>query len=400
MRDDMSRGAAALFLLCCACGGGSNDGGGATSGSGATGAGGGSSTGGSTTGSTGASSTTGGSTTGGSTGASSSGGGPGDTCAMPASDNVLIQADPMNNYSFSSTLSFPPVLVMPDAELTFDWSAVDRDFLGHPLDPLADIDTVNLMLWSLTEEELQAKLNNDALEQRDLAVIATVYTQKALTSTSLFDFTSVGTVLTPCQILPFVQAPNPDPNAHPECEDGVGDGFDPATHTYTVMIASGEVLGQGTRMIQAFKLDPESTTTNVVVDSSSTQLQYSVDLSSLQPLQVPVGTADITIDWSDITVNALGNEFVPTNIDEVMVGHYSLTPAELEDQFLDLELIADNLWRGEVPSDTNLALTCLKDEAGEPFTGIDGTGTWIIALVCGSCQNPAPWYLSTLTPGP
>ena len=382
MRDELGRVSTALVLFCCACGGGTGDG------NGATGTGGSSS---STSGTTG----TGGATMG------STGGGPGDTCAAPAMGNVVVSANPVNNYAFSSTLSFPPTLVMPDSELSFDWSAVTTDFLGHPVDPLADIDTVNLMLWKLTEEDLRVKLNDDALEQRDLAVIATVYTENATTSATLFEFTSIGTPLTPCEILPFVQAPNPDPNAHPECEDGIGDGFDPASHTYTVMTATGEVLGQGTRMIHAFKLDPMSTNTEVVVDTDSTGLEYSVDLASLEPLRVPAGTADITIDWADITVNALGNEFVTTSIDEVLVARYSLTPAELEAQFLDLDLIAEDLWRGDVPSDTNLALTSLApNAAGEPFTGIDAGSTWIVALVCGSCANPAPWYLSILTPCP
>src|SRR6187402_934841 len=142
-----------------------------------------------------------------------------DGAPAPNACGAAITAAPANNYSFSSTLSFPPVDVKPDTELTFDWSAVTTDFLGHPVDPIADIDTVNLMLWKLTNEELQIRLNADNLQQRDLAVIATYYNDVTPgTTASAFDFTSVGTPLSPCEILPFLQAPNPDPLAHPECD--------------------------------------------------------------------------------------------------------------------------------------------------------------------------------------
>ena len=40
----------------------------------------------------------------------------------------------------------------------------------------------------------------------------------------------------------------------------------------------------------------------------------------------------------------------------------------------------------------------LKDKNGASFAGIDGTGTWMVALVCGNCRNPAPLYMTILKP--
>ena len=119
------------------------------------------------------------------------GGGSGCDATMDEDGNVLVMASEANNYSFSSTLSFPPINVQPDTELSFDWSAVTLDFLGHPMDASADVDTVNLMLWTLTEAELEQKLNDDDLAQSDLAVIATLYNDTGDTSGTLFNFTSV-----------------------------------------------------------------------------------------------------------------------------------------------------------------------------------------------------------------
>ena len=151
-------------------------------------------------------------------------------------------------------------------------------------------------------------------------------------------------------------------------------------------------------MLKSFRLDPASTSTEVVIDNSSTNLTYDADLTSLQPIAVPAGSAEISLDWGDLAVNAMGHTFVPSGIDQVIVAKYSLTPSELEARFLDLETIADQMYRGEMVSDTSIDLSTLESDAGQSFPGIDASGTWLVALVCESCMNPAPGYLSILTP--
>ena len=54
------------------------------------------------------------------------------------------------------------------------------------------------------------------------------------------------------------------------------------------------------------------------------------------------------------------------------------------------------MYRGDVAAGNSLALHDLKDANGQPFAGIDGSGTWILALNCGRCANPAPWFLTEL----
>jgi hypothetical protein len=333
-----------------------------------------------------------------------SGSEPTEDAGGPACDATpeMVVADPVNNYSFHSTLTFPPIAVKPDAELTFDWSAATMDFVDHPFDPMTDIQSVNVMLWTLTQVELETKLNADTLLQRDLAIIAKYETQRATTTAHLFDFVSPDNIeLEPCNFWPYLQLPMPDPMAHPECdgwaENAATGGYDQALNSYTVMIASDTELGAGTRMIQGFKLDPASENTHVAINSDSTHLEYGVDMEALAPTAIPAGTGAITIDWTDMLVTALGTEFLPNNITEALVAHYDEPVATLEDRFLDLELIHEQMWRGEIDIGTSTNLATFTNEAGEPFPGIDGTGTWILALVCGGCRNPAPWYLTTLT---
>jgi hypothetical protein len=157
-------------------------------------------------------------------------------------------------------------------------------------------------------------------------------------------------------------------------------------------------VGMGTRMIQSFQLDPASTNTNVTMTSTSTHLTYTANLHSLQTTAIPAGQAAVTLDWGQMKTNALGNTFIATNITNALVGHYTQTPAQLETQFLDLDLIATELYQGSIPSGTVVDFSGLEDSSGKSFPGIDATGTWIVALQCGGCRNPAPWYLSILTP--
>ncbi len=308
--------------------------------------------------------------------------------------NLPIVAAQANNYSFSSVLSFPPTTVAPGRELSFDWSGLAHDFLGHELDALAEIDTVTLILWRMTEQELQMKLNDDALAQRDVAVAATAPTENVRTQVSLFDFGTPGRRPTdpassPEQILPFLDAA----------------AYAPAEHIYTLMASTGMEIGSGTRMIQSFKLDPASENAEVRMTDASTRLDVMVDLQSLEQTQVPLGEPALTVDWSSMTENALGGEFERNSIGLVAIARYSESRAELESKFrslvrYDRSIVAERAWTLDVPAGDRATLSSAVDESGASFAGIDADGTWLLALFCTQCQNPAPWYLTFLTACP
>jgi hypothetical protein len=330
---------------------------------------------------TGATSGVGGSSAGAGASPSGAGGGAGTGGALACGDSVV--ANETNNYSFSSRLSFPPISVKPDADLSFDWSGVTSDILGHEIDPLADIDQATVVMWSLTLHELERMLNSDALPSRaPTTVPLTLFTDNRVTSGNLLSFTLAGTAVLREEVMPFFDAAE----------------YPPEQHTYTVMVASGRILSQGTRMIQSFRLDPASTNTTVALTNASTTLEYTVDIQGLTPTRIPEATAAIQFDWSALTVNALGERFTSYDIDRIMLGRYAETVAELEASFLDLDLIAEDLYQAGVPSGTAIDLSALTTESGQSFTGIDANSTWVLALICGSCRSPAPWYLTILEP--
>lgn len=308
--------------------------------------------------------------------------------------NAPVVAAEANNYSFSSVLSFPPVAVAPGRELGFDWSGLAHDFLGHELEPLAEIDTVTLILWRMTEQELQTKLNDDDLVQRDVVVAATAPTENARARVSLFEFGTPGRLpsdppIGADQILPFLDAV----------------AYEPTEHVYTLMVSTGMQIGGGTRMIQSFKLDSASENVEVMMTDTSTRLDVSVDLQSLEPTPVPLGDPALTVDWSGVTENALGGEFARNSIGLVAIARFSASRAELETDFLDLvrydrSIVAERAWLLDVPAGDRATLSSAVDENGARFEGIDAEGTWMLALFCTQCQNPAPWYLTFLTACP
>ena len=77
-----------------------------------------------------------------------------------------------------------------------------------------------------------------------------------------------------------------------------------------------------------------------------------------------------------------------------MLGYYAgATVEDLQEQFLDLELIADQTWSIELTGTTGYDLAEIPD-----FTGFTTDGTWILALTCSTCANPAPLFLTVLEP--
>jgi hypothetical protein len=306
-------------------------------------------------------------------------------------DGVNITAAAENNYKFWSELTFPPAKVKPGSDLTFDWSTVTKDFLGHAVDAKNDLNLISVLSWALPLSDLEKGLNADTLMQKDLTVVPLTITTdgntpgiaQGATSANLYSFTLNGGAVDPTQVSPYFKI-----------ED-----YPPEFYTYTIMAASGDVVGQGVRMIQSFVLDSGSSNTEVKVTSGSTQLKFTADLHSAKPTGVPTGTGDITLDWTNMTKTALDTDFDPTSITHALVGHYTgKKVGDLESQFLDIELIAADLYEGDISIGTSIKLSDLKTKDGTAFSGIDDNGEWLVALQCGACHNPAPWYLSLLRP--
>lgn len=329
------------------------------------------------TGGAAASTTTGGATTGAVTGCLG---------ATLADTSLDLQINAGNNYAFQSDVTLNVVPIAPNAALTFDWSGLTTDITQQPI-ATSEVVTVLFTLLSLTPTEFQAKLNaNERLNGYSEGAIAFYPTTE--TSAEIHQFSAPGNV-----------DPLPASDIDPYLDPTV---FAPETHTYAVLIQDSTEPAHGVRMVQALQLDPNSLTTEIVIKNDSSGLTYATDLTQVVPVQLPAATANITADWkaAETGMNGLGNLWEERSVDEVMIGHYSLTPEQLNAQFLGLDNIADQMYRGPVLAGSKLNLNTLVEEtSGAAFPGIDGEGTWILALNCKEkCTNPAPWFLTILKP--
>src|SRR5690606_10606630 len=122
------------------------------------------------------------------------------------------------------------------------------------------------------------------------------------------------------------------------------------------------------------------------------------NLDALSPTPVPAAQPSILVDWfSSIAVNSFGGEFVNNQITEVLVGRYPAT-LDLNAGFLDIELNATELWRDDVTSGSSFNLQGLTNASGAAFTGVPAgtTDQWLLGLLCTTCVNPTPWYITRL----
>jgi len=302
----------------------------------------------------------------------------------PTQCSGTVIAAEKNDYSFTSSIALNPVTVAQGSNLDFDWSGLTRDFEGHALSPAADLRMAIVMFWDMPLDQFESKLNADALFTSDLIVSPplSLLLPAGATSAHLYDFTINTTPVSPDMINPYFDA-----SLYP-----------PSSASFLVGVQAGTVLGRDLRMLQAFNLDANSTTTVVPITNDAMKLSYTVDLHDLTPTVVPGGTPHLTLDWTQMTTNGLGREFERNDVTDAIVGHYAETPAELEARFLDLDQIALATYRAPITSGSVLDFATLKDANGAAFTGIDSNGTWLVGLVCGNCRNPAPWYMTILKP--
>ena len=307
-------------------------------------------------------------------------------CADPTASVVIT--DP-TNYMLSDSFVLEHVVVKDNTDLKFDWSQLTVDFFGKAVNPVTDINTVSISLWNLSPSDIEQALKVDSLSTmlaKNVGIITT-FPDGTFTQMNLLGFNELG---------------NPLPT------DDLWSRFNTATpmyqypqdkYTFLLMAQSGADIGKNPHSIALFNIDPNATPAELDLTNDSTKLTYSVDLERAHPVLVPAGVSALTIDWSQMTTNCLGNSYDGSQITSAAVAHYSKkTLPELQQQFLNLEEIADGWWSGTPPSGRTVDLSTLTDANGAAFPGIDSTGVWMAALFCGNCNNPAPWSITILQP--
>ncbi len=287
----------------------------------------------------------------------------------------VIELKDENNYSFEGTLTIPSVETAAGGDVEICWDELTKDIQCHDLDPLNDIDSVSLVRFrNLSETEIEESLSSGELVQSNVDGYIGFNTQNAVTCASLSEFTLFGT---PVDITE---------------EYAVSD-----ERVYMLLVATGTTPGVGSRMLTFITPSETSTNTEVNISSGCDVLEFEADLTSLTPVRVP-DDGPFEINWRALTRNGQGREFEAGTVDRVMLGFYAgETAASLEEKILDLELIATSLWKIDHSGGSGTDLSQATNEDGA-FSGFQGDGAWVLALMNTQGQNPAPLFLTILEP--
>lgn len=291
------------------------------------------------------------------------------------------------NYTLSDSFSIKTYTLKDDSDLVFDWSALDTDFFGKPMSPTADVDLILVALWHLTPPQIEDALKVDDIPLSSNAGVITALPDGTHTSVDLNQFTLLGQSI-PTDLIPMYFDTSTPSYQYPQNE-----------YTFMMMAATGTTPGKGARGIALFHIDPSASDTTLKMTDDSTKLSYSVNLTGAAPVEVPAGKGQLTLDWSQMKLNMLGNPYVSSQITRAAVAHFkSATLDQLEAKFLDLETTADAWYATTSIAGSSVDLSTLATTQGAAFPGIDDPGIWMTALFCDNCNNPAPWSITILQP--
>lgn len=289
----------------------------------------------------------------------------GEEVEVPSVD--LADAD---NYLFTGGLDIASAEVQQLTDVQFDWSQLSVDLQLHDMDPASDVVMMTLLPFRyLDEAEVMDALSNNALLQSDAAGFFTHEPAAGETSAGVADFLLLGNDID-------VE------NQFMLEEDKIA--------SWLLVLQSTDIPGVGARMLTFLRPSADSEVVGIAIQNTDTVLDFSVTIDG--SMAFPAGSSDVEVDWSTLTVDGLGNEFDHGGIDQIMISQYAeLSIEALEADFLDLELIADQLYTADLSGVTSVNASAL-----DGFEGIDDEGVWILALRCSTCTHPAPPYLTVL----
>ena len=298
--------------------------------------------------------------------------------------NVVIKD--ANNYSSTSSLTIPVLPTAQMTDLTFTWDAVTQDLLCHTA---GSIDNVAfLQIKNMMQSDVEKKLAVGALNSNQVAVYAE---QKLATAGD------GGTRATSAVLSKFDYYDTFNP---------LTDYVASSTTQYLALFTHGTVLGVGAQTMVFLQPSASSANTTVAAPNPcSTSGNFLSFQAMLSPTAVTVPIAGPwKLDWSEVTKDNFGNPIDPavTKLDKVEVGFFQgKQPADIQADFLNVEQDATTLYTYSVPSGKQYIDLMSTPTSGGTFPGFSGTttsDTWAVAVLCSTCQVPAPVVFTILQP--
>lgn len=291
--------------------------------------------------------------------------------ACQGASPVLTLTD-ANNYRFSSTLEVQSYPLQAPGNPTIDWSGLSADLVGHPMDPSTEVLSVGIAIFSsLGQDVIQEAIETDNLTATQVSTFVASHTG-GLTSLELGGLSQNGNDI------------------------DIEDYFLEGTGTWLLLISDSYLAGLGTRMMAFLEPTKSSKETTVRITGESALLDVQADLSLIEPLPVPVREQNLQLDWSGLIHNGRGGAWVKNSVDRVTIARFpDMDAQELQDNFADVELLAEETWSWDLPGG-EIALLGELVSQDSSFKGIDAQATWGLALQCTTCPNPAPSFFTVL----
>lgn len=278
-------------------------------------------------------------------------------------DTEGVNLENANNYAYTNTIDVKMTDCALGEDVRFDWSALTVDVQDHEMDPAADVTEMAMLYFpSFDEVDLEEAIAADDLFMSDTQVILTAVNEGA---TEIW---------------------------LSEASDPAGNPFDPAEYftkeegTWAIRLTEDERLAHSVGFFRAVEGEANA---EVLIDNETADVEFTPELEALEVVSI-AATDSLHVDWTGVTAAGDGDFFDPNKIDQLMLGRYELSLAEIEAQFFDLELIAAELYTFDIDRTQELSL-----DSGD-FKGFGSGESWVLALRCTSCTNPAPPFLTVI----
>ncbi len=292
---------------------------------------------------------------------------PAGTETSPWEGPLVLSDD--TGFRYTANLDIASVPVAAGTDPWIDWADLTFDMLGHPLDPAADLTAAFVTVFGqLGQAELAAAIAVDDIPQSELSLFVRLDLEPGTTGAALSEFTMLGTDIDIEQYL------------------------EPDTGTWMVVLLT-ETDDAPVQYRKLLFVEPtvDDAPETVVFEDDDSLFDIDATLTGSTALQVPQGQT-FGVDWSSLSLDGLDQALALHKIDRLTVGRYAdHDVASLEAAFLDLDLLATEMWELDVEGQTEAELAEL-----DGFSGVDADDTWLLALRCSTCSSPMPLFLGVL----
>jgi hypothetical protein len=270
-----------------------------------------------------------------------------------------IVLEDQNNYAFDASffVESTPILEAEDALL--QWTDISTDLLGNELE-LSDIDRLSIIRFPrLSQEAVLIGLEHDTLKQSDLSGGVELDASDR-TEAWLSEFSMQGTTLNP----------------ENELKEELG--------TYLIFGNKEERVVS----LHFFAPRPEESNQEILLSNQSTVIEYTVGFGE----DILVEDArELYLDWSNLTETGTGNPIDLVRIDRLVLAGFSQDLEALESDFLRSRALAEVIVEADVAGVDAIPFSRI-----EGFEFFDPELTWLIALECSLCLNPAPFFVGMI----